>query len=176
MTKKEFSALAMAIRTYYPKENILPNQESLQLWFQALQDIPLSIAEVVLQRWVSTNRWSPTIADFRELSSSLQYGDPPTWVDGWSEVQRAIRVYGMYDVAGAMASFSPITKQVVSLLGFKFLCVSENPSADRANFRMCYETLIKRTLLQQQIPPALQEKTRQLLLQTYPVADIHSES
>ena len=39
MTRKEFAIIASGIRTYYPRENILPNDQSMELWFRQLEDI-----------------------------------------------------------------------------------------------------------------------------------------
>ena len=75
MDKQEFATLAMAIRTYYPKENILPNKEAMQLWFRELHDIPYNVAEAALRKWVSTNKWSPSIAEIREMAANIQNGD-----------------------------------------------------------------------------------------------------
>lgn len=33
MTKKEFAKIAMALKTYYPKESLLPNEQAMELWF-----------------------------------------------------------------------------------------------------------------------------------------------
>lgn len=162
MNEKEFATLSMAIRTYYPKENILPNKEAMQLWFRELQDIPFPVAEASLRKWVSTNKWSPSIADIRELSANVQNGDIPDWGEGWEEVQRAIRKHGMYNVKGAMDSFTPLTRQVVERLGFRNICVSENPMAERANFRQCYEILAKREQTRQQVALPLQDTIKQL--------------
>jgi hypothetical protein len=48
MNKKEFAIFASALRTYYPKENLLPNEQAMQLWFNQLSDIPYKVAEVTL--------------------------------------------------------------------------------------------------------------------------------
>ena len=45
MDKQEFATLAMALRTYYPKESILPNKEAMQLWYRELQDAYSMMAE-----------------------------------------------------------------------------------------------------------------------------------
>lgn len=162
MDKQEFATLAMAIRTYYPKENILPNKESMQLWFRELQDIPFKVAEAALRKWVSTNKWSPSIAEIREMSATIKNGDIPDWVEGWEEVQKAIRKHGMYDIKGAMDSFSPLTRQTVERLGFRNICVSENPMSERANFRQCYEILANRERTRQQVALPLQDVIKQI--------------
>ena len=162
MDKKEFGLLASALRTYYPKENILPNKEAMQLWYRELHDIPFPVAEAALRKWVSTNKWSPSIAEIREMAAGIKNGEIPDWGEGWEEVQRAIRKYGMYNVKGAMDSFTPLTRQAVERLGFRNICVSENPMAERANFRQCYEILVKREQTNQQIALPLQEAIKQI--------------
>lgn len=63
MTRKEFAAFAMALQTYFPREQLLPNKQAMELWYMQLKDIPLPIAEMALQKWVATNKWSPSISE-----------------------------------------------------------------------------------------------------------------
>lgn len=157
MTKKEFALFVMALRTYYPRENLLPNDEAMDLWFAQLQDIPYKIAQAGLQKWVATNKWSPSIADIREMTSGITFGEIPDWGEAWSETQKAIRRFGSYRVAEALESLSPLTRKVVERIGFMNLCMSDNESADRANFRMIYETLAERQKRDAQLPAPLKE-------------------
>ena len=165
MDKQEFATLAMAIRTYYPKENILPNKEAMQLWFRELQDIPFPVAEAALRKWVNTNKWSPSIAEIRETAASIQNGDIPDWGEAWEQVCTAIRKYGFYEPKKALDSMDPLTRQVVKQLGFRNICVSENPMAERANFRQCYEIMAKREQTRQQVALPLQEVIGQIQAQ-----------
>ena len=80
MNAKEFGNFAAALRTYYSRENILPNQQAMELWFRQLQDIPYEAAEAILSKWVATNKWSPSIADIRDGMAEIQRGGPaPRW-------------------------------------------------------------------------------------------------
>ena len=162
MDKKEFGILASAIRTYYPKENILPNNEAMSLWYRELSDIPMHVAEAALRKWVSTNKWSPSIAELRETAATVQNGEIPDWGEGWEQVCKAIRKYGFYEPKKAMESFDPITRQCVERLGFRNLCLTENPTAERANFRQCYEVIAKREQVSQQIALPLRETISQI--------------
>lgn len=162
MDKREFAILADAIRTYYPKENILPNKEAMALWYRELQDIPFPVAETALRKWVSTNKWSPSIAELRETAANVQNGDIPDWTDGWEQVCRAIRKYGYYDPKKALDSMDHLTRECVKRLGFTNLCLSENPTADRANFRQCYEVIAKREQVRQQMAMPLLETISQI--------------
>lgn len=158
MNMKEFALLAAAIRTYYPKESILPNQQAMELWYRELQDIPYPVAEAGLRQWVATNKWSPAIADIREMVSTVQNGIIPDWGEGWEQVLKAIRLFGSYRIEEAMDSFDPITRRCVERLGFRNICMSENINQDRANFRLIYQTLAERKTKDSMLPVGLKEK------------------
>ena len=82
MNKQEFSLFTMALKTYYPRENLLPNTQAMELWYQQLQDIPYRTAEAALNQWVATNKWSPSIADIRETAAGVASGEVLDWGEG----------------------------------------------------------------------------------------------
>lgn len=155
MNKKEFAIFASALRTYYPKENILPNEQALELWYKQLNDIPYNVAEVTLNKWVATNKWSPSIADIREQATGIVEGEAKEWGEAWQEVLRAISLYGSWEERKAMDSLDETTRKVVKRLGFRNLCFSENVQNDRANFRMIYEREQERAKQDAQLPQKL---------------------
>lgn len=73
MTKQEFALFAMALKTYYPKEQLLPNEQAMELWYRQVKDIPYAIAEMALQKWVSSNKWSPTICELKSKIGSIHW-------------------------------------------------------------------------------------------------------
>lgn len=162
MDKKEFALFASALRTYYSKENLLPNSQAMELWFRQLMDIPYPVAEATLNKWVATNKWSPSIAEIRELAAEIQNGKLPDWGEAWEETCKAISRYGYYRPKEALASLSPLTRKTVERLGFTNLCLSENPTADRSNFRQCYEIVAKREQEAQVLSLPLQQIIQQL--------------
>lgn len=155
MNKQEFALFASALRTYYPKEKILPNEQAMQLWFNQLQDIPYKVAEVTLNKWVATNKWSPSIADIREQAAGLMQGEAKDWGEAWNDVRKAVRLYGSYQPKEAMESLDEITRQAVKRIGYLSICMSENIATERANFRMVYEQLQQRQKQDAQLPPRL---------------------
>lgn len=165
MNKQEFAMWASAVKTYYPRENLLPNDAAMRLWFQELQDIEFTVASLALRKWVAVSKWSPTIADIREYARSVQQGEIPDWGEGWKEVQLAVRKYGRYDIQGAMQSFSPLTFEVVKRIGFEEICNSDSPEVNRANFRMIFEQLAQRKQKEEQLPPALAVAIKNKLLE-----------
>lgn len=156
MTQQEFSTFAMAVRTFYPREKILPNKEAMELWYRELSDIPYNAAEAVLRKWVSLNTWSPSIADIRAAVAEAQNGEMPDYGAAWESVQQAIHQFGFYNQREALDSLDPMTRGVVERMGFRELCMSETPMQDRAQFRKIYETIAEREKKKQQVAPPVQ--------------------
>lgn len=167
MDKQQFATFAMALRTYFPREQILPNNEAMELWYQELHDIPYETATTCLRKWVSLNKWSPSIADIREMCANIVNGEPRTWQDGWDAVLTAIRKFGYYNATDALKfleDVDPIAADCVLKMGFRNLCVSENAVADRAAFRGCYEIVAERQQEQKQLALPLQEAIKGIQL------------
>lgn len=159
MTKKEFAIFAQGLRTYYPRENILPNSQAIELWYAQLEDIPARVAEAALHKWVAVNKWSPSIADIRETVTEIIQGATPDWGEAWRQTMKAIRYYGIYDEEKAIASLDDVTATTVQRIGWQTLCMSENIDVERANFRMIYETEAARKKREKQIPPKVAQLT-----------------
>lgn len=73
MTPEEFGKIVKAMRTYYPNQNTIPNEQAFLLWYEQLGDLELQDVTVALKRWVSENKWPPTIADLRQYTHATQY-------------------------------------------------------------------------------------------------------
>ena len=75
MNRAEFAQIVSAMRTYYPKEKMLPTHYAMELWFDALQDLDYKATAMTLQEWALKNKWSPTIAEIREgAMCKMKYG------------------------------------------------------------------------------------------------------
>ena len=164
MDKKQFAAFAMALKTYYPREQLLPNQQAMELWFRELNDIPFDVAEMALRKWVATNKWSPSIADIREMTAGIVNGDPLTWGESWEKVMTAIRKYGSYNKGAALNSLDPITRKCVESIGYTELCMSENIMADRAHYQRIFEIMSKREQVRQRVAIPLLDAISQVQL------------
>ncbi len=162
MNRQEFGLLAAAIKTAYANEKLLPNNQAMELWYRNLKDIPYEVASAAFDKWVVTSRWAPTIADIREMSTTVINGDAVLWSDGWEQVIKAIRKYGSYNPAAALASMDEMTAEVVNRIGYMELCRSENIMADRANFRMVFEQLSEMKQKNVLIPALLQQRIEQI--------------
>ncbi len=152
MTFDQFKILVKGMKSAYPSPNFLPDADSVKIWYQLLSDIDYEAANVAIQKHIMVSKFPPTIAEIREQTVSVTVGDKPIWSDGWEEVLRAIRKFGMYREGEALESMTEITRQAVKRLGFKEICMSENLMADRANFRQIFEQLAEREQANKQIP------------------------
>lgn len=155
MTYDEFKILAKGMKAVYTQPTFLPDADAFNIWYQLLQDIDYKIANAAIQKYMLTSKFPPTIADIREQVASVVNGEKPLWSDGWEEVVRAIKNYGSYGQKEAMESMSDITRMAVRRMGYIDLCRSENPVADRANFRDIFNMIAERQVKANQLPVTL---------------------
>ncbi len=163
MTKEEFKKVALAIKTTYPSSKILETQEAMDIWYMMLKDLDYRVCQTAVLELISTSKFPPTIAEIREKCSHLTSPGIKDWGEAWEDVQRSIGKYGMYQTQEALESFDELTRKCVTRLGYRNLCVSENESADRANFRMIYETEANRKRTDNQLPLALRNEKQKLI-------------
>lgn len=135
MERVEFLKIAEAIKTAYPKENLIPNKAAMQLWFAMLKDLDYKAVQVAVKAYIATKRFPPTIADIRLMAQ------PPKtdWSDAWGEIERAIRQFGWARPKEALESMSPKTREIVKRFGWQEICTSENTGVLRGQFRAAYE-------------------------------------
>lgn len=155
MTEKEFALFVSYLRTYYPRENILPNKQATEIWYTELKDIPYNIAIMALREHVHSEKWSPSISEIRAKATEIQTGAVEDWGSGWQKVMDAIRRFGMYREAEALEGMDEITRATVQRLGFQNICLSENIIADRARFKDIYEQLAERKKRENNLPEGL---------------------
>lgn len=152
MTKDEFKILCKGMKAVYTQSTFLPDADAFKVWYSLLQDLDYTIAQAAIQKYMLTNEFPPTIADIRKNAVSVQAGDKKTWSEGWEEVMKAIGNFGSYREEEALESMSEITRKAVKKLGFRNICLSENSTADRANFRTIYEQMAENEYTAKQIP------------------------
>ena len=145
MNRKEFSRLGMALKTFYPRDNLLATPEQIELWYRVLQDIPYLVAETALKMWVCEEKWPPTIAELRAMAAELTGNDVPDWGEAWNLVTKAVWRFGYPHPEEAKEMIGPTGwKAVQAIGGWQRLCESDNEATDRANFHQCYEIYQKR--------------------------------
>lgn len=162
MEREQFKILCKGMKAVYTQESFLPDADAFNVWFGLLGDLEYPVLNAAIQQYMLSNRFPPTIADLRELATYINIGESPEWGEGWEKVLNAIRYFGFYRETEALNTMDPITKKCVKRLGWRNLCMSENISHDRANFRMMYEQLTERTKKENILPLSLNNTIKQL--------------
>lgn len=163
MTTQEFATIAMAIKASYPSANLMPDDQSKKVWYTMLADIDYQICNTAIKEIISSSKFAPSIAEIREKCSGLTSIPVKDYGEAWESVLKAIRKYGYMCECEALDSMDELTRKCVRRIGYQNICQSENISADRANFRMIYETEAQRAKSNNQLSPQLQEEKRLML-------------
>jgi hypothetical protein len=111
----------------------------------------------MLRKWVETQKWPPSIAEVRTMCSEIANGKVLEWSDAWQEVIKAIAKYGCDYPEEALDSMSPITQTAVEKIGWRAICLSENPDIIRAQFRQVFQICVNREIEDRQITPQLKQ-------------------
>lgn len=163
LTVERFRVLVKALKAAFPNTYFIPDADAFHMWHTMLGDFPYEALEAAVQKYILTRTTPPTIADIRGLATDIMDGETASWEEGWAQVLDAIEHYGSWDEVGALDSMDDITATCVRRLGWQSICQSENPTADRANFRMVYEAVARRRRDDRQLPEALTQKIAQIL-------------
>ena len=119
------------------------SSSAVEVYVQLLADIPGPVLEQAALEHIGRSTFFPAIAELRSAAFDiLESANPtPTDYEAWAEVQAEIRRVGH---CGQPSFKNPLVKQVVDQLGWRYLCLSENPVADRAHFVQAYQALAER--------------------------------
>lgn len=173
MNKQEFAVIAVGIKSAYPASKILEDEASMNFWYRMLEDMDGKVVENAVMEHISTNIYPPNIAEIRRLCIDRCKPQVLSFDEAWGTVQKAISSYGRDRPQEAYADMDELTASIVKNLGWTRLCISENQTADRANFREAYEkkeaelrnanalpefVSKSKARLQQQYVPAIEKK------------------
>lgn len=164
MTKEEFVKIAYVLRKSYAKDKFLQDEAEVEIWFRMLHDLPYDLTAKAAQKWITTEKWSPSIAEIRETVAGMTISIPD-WSEAWENVLRMIHKHGTWNVEEALNGMDALTRKCVKRLGFVNICNSENIGVDRANFRQIYETEAQRAMTNAQLPESLKTLTEETLKQ-----------
>lgn len=157
MTLKEFAILADAIKTYYPKDNMLPTKESMALWYDALKDLDYRSANLGLKKYVMSNKFPPAISDIRECALDFERPKELSEMEAWSLVSRAMK-NGYYGSEKEFKKFPAIVQKVVgspSQIHKWAMDESFNEAVVSSNFMRVYREELQKEKEMQKLPTDL---------------------
>jgi hypothetical protein len=135
-TQIETLAVLKILGDVYPSHRL--SSAAIEVYVRLLADIPGVLLEQAALDHISRSAFFPAIAELRTTAFNLlEAVDPiPGSYEAWSEVQAEIQRVGH---CGRPQFTNPLTAQVVEQFGWRYLCLSENPVADRAHFAQAYQ-------------------------------------
>lgn len=163
MTLQETMSVMKILSVTYPRDAAYNDPgkvaNTAEVWTMLLEDLPAQLVLVAVKKHCLTSRFPPTIAEIREAATvtanpTLQ----TTPAEAWGEVTKAIRWYGVYREEEALASMSEQTRAVVKTIGWKDLCICEEPDIIRGQFRRAYETMATRRKESALLPEAFRQQ------------------
>ena len=163
ITLEQFAPIFKGLKSAYPNSRALETIEAYKMWHRMLQDLDPEQLNLAIVKHISTSKFPPTIAEIREAALLTTQKD---WSEGWALVLQAISLYGIYQVEKAydyIQSRDELAYKVTKRLGFQNICVSEDLTIDRANFRMAYISSEKLETEKAQLPADVKVAMEKLL-------------
>lgn len=142
MDREKFLVLIKALKSAYTRDNFLPDDKAIQLWYAMLKDIPYEVLNIAIQRHIMTSPFQPTIADLRILSAEIVNGESADWTKAWGHVVEVVSTYGLANGVEGVSKLTEEEREAVKRVGYWAICTSENIGVERANFRAAYETIV----------------------------------
>ena len=96
MTFLEFAKIAANIKTYFPRDNILPTKEAMKLWFDGVADLDYEAVRIGLQKYSMTNSYPPSLSDLRSFAVHSHTDDPESETHAWNMVYKALGNSGQH--------------------------------------------------------------------------------
>jgi len=162
MTKTDTVKLLAVISAAYPNMQI--TEATVALWHDLLGDLNFSLALTATKKLLLESPYPPTIADIRKQVADITtpQEDCIDAAKAWGEVERAIQYYGCYREVEALSSMSPQTAKVARYIGWREICLSEEPGVVRGQFLKMFSQIMERERKERLLPASLKETIQKL--------------
>lgn len=140
MDKKETAMMLSTLNTLYPNfKTDQPIELQIEVWQNMLEEFAFKEVMQAIKKLAYESQYPPTVHDI--VSRIAQIKSPHLLDDSeaYAEMIFAVQKYGWCHQPEAMESLSPLTRKIVSQIGYLDICKSENQEALRAQFRMAYQ-------------------------------------
>jgi len=156
MTKAEIAKILAVLAASYPKFEV--DDLKVQVWHEMLGDLDYATANMAVKKLILENAFPPSIAEVRKAAAEIMNPDVMTAAEAWGEVERAVRTYGSYQEIEALASLSPRTAKVVRQIGWREICLNEEPGVVRGQFLKMYQQVQERDRREMLLPAGLRNQ------------------
>ena len=143
----------------YPRADI--GKDTVKVYTMALADIDADLLQAAVLHHLTNHKWFPTVAELRKAAADIvNRGDgQPDAYEAWGEVMRQVRHVGSW----GNPAFTGLTAKALDAIGgYKFVCLTENITADRARFIAAYNQFRERQIEEQTTLPSVNKFLEQL--------------
>lgn len=162
MTRDEFKKFFAYISAVTTDTN--PSAAKVQVYWDALNDLNFDVAMIAAKKIIATleSPFLPMPAIIRK--AVVEITQPPVLTAGeaYEKVLKAINRFGSYKETEALESLDLITRKATQAIGWKSLCLSEEPDVVRGQWRKAYEAIAQREQAEAKVPQSLKELTSRL--------------
>lgn len=153
-TREEVLRILAVTAAAYPNFNL--QEETIRVYTRLLADIPVEALEAGALQHVSASKFFPTVAELRDCAFAIVAGEDrvPSAYEAWGMVQAEIRRIGSY----SRPDFGQTAIQrAVEIMGWRELCLSDQPEYDRAHFFRVYDSLVSRQRADTRLLPSVRQ-------------------
>lgn len=158
MTKNETARILAVIAAAYQKFQVDSEGITLNVWHEMLGDLDYKLVQLAVQKLILESPYVPTISDIRKQIVDITQVDDTDAASAWGEVVEAVRRFGHYRGSEVIKSLSPRTAKVVRMIGFREICMCEEPGVVRGQFLKMYDTCTAREKKEALLPEKLKKQ------------------
>jgi len=157
MERSEAGELLTLMASAWPRFE--PSDDKVALWRELFDDVPFEVTKLALKKLMLTNTFPPSAAELRQavVDITTPQRDHITAAEAWGMVVRAIRYHGSYQGSEGLKSLPPAVRRTAEHIGWRDLCLSEEPEILRAQFMRMYDQVATRRREEALLPPAMRE-------------------
>lgn len=92
MERDEFKILVKAMKAVYAQPTFIPDKDAFDVWYGLLKDLSYEQANVAIQKYMTTEKFPPTIADIRTKATEIIAPEEESMseLQAWALVRKAI--------------------------------------------------------------------------------------
>ncbi len=168
-TNDEITKALGVLAAAYPRFE-LPDA-TIRIYQRLLGDLDFDTLKAATLQCATVCTFFPTVAEIRAAAVELQVmaEGVPSDIEAWGMVVQEIQRVGSYRTP----TFShPLVDDVVTQLGWRNLCLSDNATADRARFMDAYANALKQHKRHTQMLPEVRELVEHKLIAGDPIKQL----
>lgn len=157
MTREEFAVLVKAMKAVYSSENFIADKDAFNVWFELLKDLPYEQANLAIQKYMTSEKFPPTIADIRTKATEIvaPAEESMSELQAWALVQKALRNSG-YNSEEEFAKLPEACQRAVgtaaNLKEWALMDSDQVATIEQSHFIRNYRTSVQRMKEEARLP------------------------